>query len=51
MNQYIICLLKAHSTKVYTKSAMEKEQIEDSKRDRREMESLRASLTEDVVLE
>ena len=50
MNKYIIYLLKAYSTKVDTESATKKEQIEDSKRDKSEVGSLRAGFTEGKYL-
>lgn len=50
MNKYIIYLLKAYSTEVDTESATKEEQIEDSKRNKSEVESLRAGFTEDKYL-
>lgn len=50
MNIYIIYLLKACSTKVYMKSTTKKEQIEDNRREKLEVESLRTGFIQGKYL-
>ena len=50
MNIYIIYLLKACSTKVYMKSTTKKEQIEDTRREKLEVESLRTGFIQGKYL-